>query len=123
MFASVASHASTSANSITRSSCVPPRSAPASSPTSSMNHMKVPSIPRAPSLAPYMVRIRSWRWFSVIPSRLILQQFLQPRRLVVLFLRLQSFEQHVVDFLVLQIDFQRVAGHLFGLFRLAVVKQ
>ena len=40
---------------------------------------------------------------------LILQQFLQPRRLVVLFLGLQRLEEHVVDFFVLQVDLQRVA--------------
>ena len=36
-----------------------------------------------------------------------MQQFLQPRRLVVLFLGLERLEQHVVHFLILQIDLQR----------------
>src|SRR5262249_25158658 len=44
--ASVASQASTSANSRARSRLLPPRSALASSPTSCMNHMNVPSTPR-----------------------------------------------------------------------------
>src|SRR5204862_6982251 len=43
----VANQASTSANSPKRSSCDPLRSAPASSPISSISHMNVPSTPRA----------------------------------------------------------------------------
>src|SRR5437868_7336992 len=114
MLASVASHASTSANSSTRSSCVPPRSAADNSPTSSMNHMNVPSMPRAPSLAPYMVRISSCNWFRVIVSEaacgfahpLILQQFLQPCRFVVLFLPLQRLEHDFLRLFVLEVDLQ-----------------
>ena len=48
----VASQARTSANSSSFSSSVPARRAADNSPTSSMNHMKVPSTPRRASLAP-----------------------------------------------------------------------
>ena len=58
--ANVASQASTSANSASRSLAEPPRRAAASSPTSSMNHMKVPSSPRRLSLAPKVSRISCW---------------------------------------------------------------
>src|SRR5262249_18329240 len=53
MLASVASQASTSANSNSNSAWFRVRSDADSSPTSSMNHIKVPSMPRRPSLAPY----------------------------------------------------------------------
>src|SRR4029077_15046931 len=53
----VASHARTSANSRASSSGLPSRSAAASSPTSSISHMNVPSIPRASSFDEYIVRI------------------------------------------------------------------
>src|SRR5262249_8446430 len=58
VLASVASQASTSANSAANSARAwPPRRAAANSPTSSMNHMKVPSMPRRASLAPNVSRI------------------------------------------------------------------
>src|SRR5262249_9956362 len=57
MLASVASQARTSANSSSCSGWPPPRRAAASSPTSSMNHMNVPSTPRRLSLTPYSSRI------------------------------------------------------------------
>src|ERR1700733_1266287 len=53
----VTSHASTSANSAASSSFEPDRSAPASSPTSSISHMNVPSTPRAASLSEYISAI------------------------------------------------------------------
>src|SRR5439155_24896287 len=66
MFARVASQARTSANSSTRSSWDPPRSAADSSPTSSMNHMNVPSAPRRPSFSPYMSRMSCCNWPRVM---------------------------------------------------------
>src|SRR5262249_36131193 len=55
----VANHARTSANSIASSSGVPSRKAAASSPTSSISHMNVPSTPRASSLLEYIFAINA----------------------------------------------------------------
>ena len=52
-----------------RSSCVPFRSAAANSPTSSISHMNVPSMPRAMSFSRYMRRINCWNSASVISGR------------------------------------------------------
>src|SRR5262249_3012628 len=60
-FAIVVSQASTSANSAACSSGVPSRSAAASSPTSSINHMNVPSTPRARSFSKSICRISDWK--------------------------------------------------------------
>jgi len=57
----VVNQASTSANSCIRSACVPFLSAEANSPTSSMNHMKVPSTPLAMSFSKYIRRISNWK--------------------------------------------------------------
>src|SRR5438552_5776674 len=62
----VASQARTSANSLASSSRFPSRSAAASSPTSSISHMNVPSIPRASSFDEYIVLISDCKSDNVI---------------------------------------------------------
>ena len=64
--ASVTSQANTSANSWAFSCGVPSRTAPASSPTSSISQMKVAALPRLRSLSLYISLINSWNSRMVI---------------------------------------------------------
>src|SRR5262249_28543521 len=118
-----ASQASTSANSAARSWGPPPRRAPASSPTSSMNHMKVPSAPRRSSLAPYVSRICLCNCASVKTSTLPFEDSPQALDLVVLLLRLQRLEQRLPGLLALDVDLQRLPGVALGLGVLLCLQQ
>src|SRR5262249_17301317 len=128
--ASVTSQASVSANSSCSSSREPCRSAADNSPTSSMNHMKVPSTPRRLSLAPYMSRITRCSCARVnegippsLPSlsrkRLMIQHLPQPLHLGLLLLLRQRLEQHVAGLVGADVDLQTLPRVLFRLGRLA----
>src|SRR5262245_45042746 len=143
MFARVASQASVSANSAATCSFGRfPRRASDSSPTSSMNHMKVPAVPRLASLAPNVSRIRCCNSVSVIglrpgagscdssislgpcqnwpgsPAELLL---LRPKplsegvRLLVLVLPVERLQERLLGVAVSHVDPNRVPGHLLGL--------